>query len=158
MIGERTLGPRGLLAIAGLLVVVGTVAAGKLGAQSLAPTIDAPSAAGLPGAGGLLVDIRTPREQREGGVPKGAVEIPLQDDQLTFRPTFIQDVLKAAGDDHERPVAVIDANGQRSAFAAKLLGAQGFTQVFSVGEGLFGSNLGPGWMARRLGMEPCPGC
>src|SRR3954468_3596895 len=110
-----------LVALAGLAGLASVTRA--LRAQDLPPTMDAPSAAGLPGTGGILVDIRTPKEQRESGVPKGAIEIPLQDDQLTFRPTFIEDVLKAAGGDHERPVATIDANGQRSAFAAKLLGA-----------------------------------
>jgi rhodanese-related sulfurtransferase len=129
-----------------------------LRAQDLPPIMDAPSAAGLPGAGGLLVDIRTPKEQRESGTPKGAVEVPLQDDSLTFRQSFINDVLAAAGGDHDRPVAVIDADGRRSAFAARLLEAKGFTRVFSVGEGLFGSNLGPGWVARGLPVDPCPTC
>jgi rhodanese-related sulfurtransferase len=129
-----------------------------LRAQDLPPTMDAPSAAGLPGAGGLLVDIRTPKEQRESGTPKGAVEVPLQDDSLTFRQSFVDDVLAAAGGDHDRPVAVIDADGRRSAFAARLLEAKGFTRVFSVGEGLFGSNLGPGWVARGLPVDPCPTC
>ena len=129
-----------------------------LRAQDLPPTMDAPSAAGLPAAGGLLVDIRTPKEQRESGTPKGAVEVPLQDDSLSFRQSFIDDVLAAAGGDHDRPVAVIDADGRRSAFAARLLESRGFTRVFSVGEGLFGSNLGPGWVARGLPVEPCPAC
>ena len=129
-----------------------------LRAQDLPPTMDAPSAAGLPGAGGLLVDIRTPQEQRESGTPKGAVEVPLQDDSLSFRRSFTDDVLAAAGGDTARPVALIDSNGRRSAFAARLLASQGFTQVFSVGEGLFGSNLGPGWVARGLPVDPCPTC
>ena len=129
-----------------------------LRAQDLPPTMDAPSAAGLPGAGGPLVDIRTPKEQRESGTPKGAVEVPLQDDSLSCRQSFIDDVLAAAGGDHDRPVAVIDADGRRSAFAARLLEAKGFTRVFSVGEGLFGSNLGPGWVARGLPVDPCPTC
>ena len=146
-----------------VLVALGTLgalalAAEALRAQDLPPTMDAPSAAGLPGAGGLLVDIRTPQEQRESGTPKGAVEVPLQDDSLSFRRIFIDDVLAAAGGDHDRPVAVIDADGRRSAFAARLLASQGFAQVFSVGEGLFGSNLGPGWVARGLPVDPCPTC
>ena len=145
-----------LVALAGLAGLASVTRA--LRAQDLPPTMDAPSAAGLLGAGGLLVDIRTPKEQRESGTPKGAVEVPLQDDSLTFRQSFIDDVLAAAGGDHDRPVAVIDADGRRSAFAARLLAAQGFTQVFAVGEGLFGSNLGPGWVARGLPVDPCPTC
>ena len=145
-----------LLTLAGLGGLA--LATQVLRAQDLPPTMDAPSAAGLPGAGGPLVDIRTPKEQRESGTPKGAVEVPLQDDSLSFRRSFIDDVLAAAGGDHDRPVAVIDADGRRSAFAARLLEAKGFTRVFSVGEGLFGSNLGPGWVARGLPVDPCPTC
>ena len=145
-----------LVALAGLAGLALVTRA--LRAQDLPPTMDAPSAAGLPGAGGLLVDIRTPKEQRESGTPKGAVEVPLQDDSLTFRQSFIDDVLAAAGGNHDRPVAVIDADGRRSAFAARLLEAKGFTRVFAVGEGLFGSNLGPGWVARGLPVDPCPTC
>jgi rhodanese-related sulfurtransferase len=120
-----------------------------------APVIDAPSAAGLAGAGGVLVDIRTPAERRRGGAPEGAVPIPLQDDELRFRNGFADEVLAAAGGDRARPVALIDADGRRAQYAARLLAAQGFTQALAVGEGVHGSNLGPGWVARGLPMRPC---
>ena len=102
----------------------------SLQAQGTAPIMDAPSAAGLPGAGGLLIDVRTPREQRETGVPEGALRIPLQDDERNFRPSFAQEVLKAAGDDPARPIALIDADGRRANYAARLLATHGLHAGF----------------------------
>ena len=123
-------------------------------AQGMTPTIDAPAAKGLVEAGGILVDVRTPRELRENGRPAGSAHIPLQGDDLTFNPDFVKQLLAATGGDKTRPVALICSGGRRSAHAARVLAGQGFTQVFSVGEGIFGSNLGPGWVARGLPMEP----
>lgn len=117
------------------------------------PVMDAPSAHGLSGAGGLLVDIRTPAELATTGKPGGAVAIALQDDERRFRNSFAQEVATAAGGDRNRPIALLDANGRRSQFAARLLASQGFAQVFVVGEGILGSNLGPGWLARGLPIE-----
>ena len=127
-------------------------------AQGMAPTIDAPAAKGLVDAGGVLVDVRTPRELRENGRPAGSTHIPLQGDDLTFNLDFVKQLLAATGGDKTRPVALICSGSRRSAHAARVLAGQGFTQVFSVGEGIFGSNLGPGWSARGLPMEPCPAC
>lgn len=141
---------RGMVAAAALAPAVAR-------AQGMAPTIDAPAAKGLVEAGGLLVDVRTPRELRETGRPAGSMHIPLQGDDLTFNPDFVKQLLDATGGDKARPVALICSGGRRSAHAARVLAGQGFTRVFSVGEGIFGSNLGPGWAARGLPMEPYPG-
>jgi rhodanese-related sulfurtransferase len=132
--------------MAGLLAAAGP-------AVAQAPVIDAPTGQGLIGAGGVLVDIRTPKEIARTGRPKGAVAVPLQGDDMVFRGTFPAEVAAAAGNDKGRPVALIDANGQRAAFAAKLLASNGFTQVLVVGEGMLGGNLGPGWLARGLPVE-----
>jgi rhodanese-related sulfurtransferase len=134
------------LAVAGLLALVAP-------ARAQAPVVDAPTGQGLPGAGGVLIDIRTPKEVAATGRPKGAVPVPLQGDDLVFRNGFVAEVTAAAGNDKARPVALIDADGRRAAFAAKLLASQGFTAVLVVGEGMLGSNLGPGWMARGLPVE-----
>jgi rhodanese-related sulfurtransferase len=104
-------------------------------------------------AGGLLLDIRSPAERQVSGTPPGAATIPLQDNERRFRNGFVAEVLQAVGGDATRPIAIIDQDGHRSQFAARLLASQGFTQAFAVGEGLFGSNLGPGWVARDLPME-----
>jgi rhodanese-related sulfurtransferase len=141
------------LRAAGLAAVLSLTAAGTALAQATAPVINAPSAKGLAEAGGLLLDIRSASERQASGTPSGAVTIPLQDDERRFRNDFVAEVLQAAGGDMGRPIAIIDQSGQRSQFAARLLALQGFTQAFAVGEGLFGSNLGPGWVARGLPMD-----
>lgn len=146
----------GLLAL-GLALAVGAPPAFAQ-AGGGAPVIDAPTARGIAESGGLLVDIRSPADRRAAGGPAGAVTIPLQDDERRLRAEFAAEVLAAAGGHPDRPVALIDENGRRSGHAAQMLAARGFTQAFAVGEGLFGGNLGPGWVARGLPMEPCQGC
>lgn len=118
-----------------------------------APAIDAPAGQGIPAAGGVLVDIRTPAELVQTGRPQGAVHVALQGDDMTFRQSFVAEVDSAVGGDRKKPVALIDANGKRAAFAANLLASQGFAEVYVVGEGMLGSNLGPGWLARGLPVE-----
>ena len=142
--------------VGGIAALSLVAAAGPAGAQT--QVIDAPTAQGLPGAGGVLVDIRTPGERRATGVPAGAVHVPLQGEDLTFNKDFVAQLSAAVGDDRRRPVALICAGGRRSQVAARLLAEQGYTSVFSVGEGMLGSNFGPGWLARRLPVEPCPDC
>ncbi|MEK0084239.1 rhodanese-like domain-containing protein [Benzoatithermus flavus] len=134
------------------LAVAGLLAAAQP-ASAQAPIVDAPTGQGVQGVGGVLIDIRTPREVAETGRPKGAVAVPLQGDDMVFRNGFVAEVTAAAGNDKARPVALIDANGQRAMFAAKLLASQGFSQVLVVGEGMLGSSLGPGWIARGLPVE-----
>lgn len=118
--------------------------------------LDAPSAVKLVEAGGVLIDIRTRDELRRTGSPENAVHVPLQGDDLTFNPRFVDEVKAVAGNS-DRPIAVIDANGKRAEYAARLLSSQGFGDVLSVGEGIVGSNFGPGWIKRGLPMErPSP--
>jgi rhodanese-related sulfurtransferase len=128
--------------------------AGPAPTSAQAPTVDAPTGHALPAAGGVLVDARSPREVAATARPAGAVLVPLQDDDRTVRGSFVADVAAAVGPDRTRPVALIDADGRRAAHAAKLLASQGFTGVLVVGEGMLGSNLSPGWLARDLPVEP----
>ncbi len=134
-----------------MLPLLLALAGGPAAAQ--APVIDAPGAHGLPATGGLLVDIRTPAEIAATGRPAGAVAVPLQGDDRSFSASFVADLRAAAGPDPQRPVALIDADGKRALFAAKLLAGQGFAGVLVVGEGMLGSNLGPGWLRRGLPVE-----
>jgi rhodanese-related sulfurtransferase len=133
-----------------IAAILSIAVAGTALPQAAAPIIDAPSAKGLTEAGGLLLDIRSASERQATGTPAGAATIALQDEERRFRNTFVAEVLEAAGGDATRPIAILDQDGRRSRFAARLLASQGFTQAFAVGEGLLGSNLGPGWIARGL--------
>lgn len=104
----------------------------------------------------LLVDIRTPAEWAQTGVPRGAALVPLTEGNQTIRPGFLADLERALGGDRDRPIALVCRSGGRTAFARGLLVAEGFRAVFDVAEGMSGSAFGPGWLARGLPVEPWP--
>jgi rhodanese-related sulfurtransferase len=125
-----------------------------------AEVLTAEEAKVLAGRGALtIVDVRLPVEWAATGLPEGAEGVSLQD-SLTreVRSGFPDDVLRAVGGDKDRPIALICARGNRSAFARDLLAAAGFTSVHDVSEGVVGGANGPGWLARRLPTEPCKVC
>ena len=106
-----------------------------------------------------IIDVRLPVEWAETGLPETAVGISLQDDEtLQPRPGFIDDLLRQVDGNLDEPIALICATGNRSAFARKLLAANGFTQLYDVTEGMVGGVNGPGWLARELPTEPCSIC
>jgi rhodanese-related sulfurtransferase len=74
------------------------------------------------------------------------------------RGDFVADVLRALGGSEDRPIALICARGNRSAFARELLAEAGFTKVDDISEGMVGGANGPGWLARGLPTEPCKAC
>lgn len=87
-----------------------------------------------------LIDVRTPAEWRQTGVPQGAQRATLQDTD------FLKQVMTHAGG-FEAPVAFICRSGQRSGQGAAQARAVGFTQVFNVIGGVEGPD---GWLAERL--------
>lgn len=87
-----------------------------------------------------LIDVRTPAEWRQTGVPDGAGRTTLQDTD------FLKQVMLQAGG-FEAPVAFICRSGQRSGQAAAQARAVGFTQVYNVVGGVEGPQ---GWLAERL--------
>lgn len=101
----------------------------------------------------LIVDIRTPEEWARTGVPKGAALVPLTDGGQRLRASFVGEVRGLLDGALGRPVALICRSGARSAFARRLLLAEGVTAVLDVAEGMVGSGFGPGWLGRGLGIE-----
>lgn len=97
----------------------------------------------------LLVDVRTPAEWTETGIPTGAVTI----DVTQGAEGFGAAVLKTVNGDRARPLAVICRSGHRSARAQAILQSQGFSRVINVKEGVSGGAEGPGWKARGLPMQ-----
>ncbi len=105
----------------------------------------------------VIVDVRTPPEWKQTGLPAGAVGLALQAPDLKPRPGFPADmeVLLGAKD---RPVALICRTGGRSSFAARWLESLGFSRVYNIAEGVAGGPNGPGWLRRGLPTTPCGDC
>lgn len=94
----------------------------------------------------VLVDIRTPEEWKQTGVPASAYAITMHQDPKVF----LADLLKAAGGDANKPIAVICRTGNRSTALAVPLSKAGFPHVINVVEGVAGGPNGPGWAKRSL--------
>lgn len=95
----------------------------------------------------VLIDIRTPDEWADGGMPEGAVPLTLQDPGLNEK---LSAILARAGG---RPLAVICRTGSRSAWLSSQMTRAGLTNVIDVSEGVYGSGAGPGWLKRGLPVE-----
>ena len=121
------------------------------------PELSAPEAQRGAAAGSLtLIDIRTPGEWRQTGVPQGAKRIDMR--QPGGPKAFAAAVGQAVGGNKDAPVALICRTGNRSGVMQGTLKEAGFTKVYNVREGMAGSGAGPGWVHRGLPVEPCPNC
>lgn len=101
-----------------------------------------------------LIDIRSPKEWPESGVPKGSKTITMHNPN--GREAFLEAIRSAVSNDLSRPVAVICAVGGRSRWARRYLTKNGFSNVVDVSEGVFGRGPGlPGWIKRGLRLEKC---
>lgn len=104
----------------------------------------------------LIVDVRTPAEWRQTGLPDGAVAVSLHDPDGPAG--FVRGVLAAVDGHRNAPIAVICRTGNRSEVAYDFLVAEGFTDVRDIAEGMAGGPNGPGWLPRGLPVEPCTQC
>jgi len=138
-----------------LLLLLLTVAPATAGAGSV---IDSGKALAEVTAGEMtLLDIRSPEEWRKTGVPQGAKTVTFHDPQGMAG--FVAAATRAVDGNKDRPVALICATGGRSSRAASALSDAGFTQVLNVREGMLGNFFdGPGWLKRKLPVEPCRNC
>ena len=110
--------------------------------------IDADEARRLSQAGELIiVDVRTPTEWAQTGIAQGATPIAMQDPQIGAK------LDAATGGDRSAPIALICATGARSGHVAEAMAQSGYTNVYSIGEGMHGSAAGPGWLRRGLPVE-----
>lgn len=116
------------------------------------PDISAPQAFEALRQGKIrVIDIRTPGEWRQTGVVPGAGRV----DFYQGPEALVASVLKMVDGDRSAPIALVCRTGNRTTQAQKILQAQGFTQVYNIKEGMAGSGAGPGWLKRRLPVEPC---
>lgn len=111
------------------------------------PTLSAAEAHAKALAGELvLVDVRTPNEWLETGIPSTAYSITMHQDPNRF----LAELLDKLDNDKARPLALICRTGTRTAMLQGQLMRIGFPNVYNVAEGVAGSFSGPGW--RRLGL------
>ncbi len=104
----------------------------------------------------MLIDVRSPQEWRQTGVPRGARRVTIHDPGGLKG--FVDAMAAAVDGDLKKPIALICARGNRSTIAQKVLSEAGFTRVFNIREGFTGGPYGPGWVKRGLPVEPCPSC
>ncbi len=115
--------------------------------------LTAPEAQGLMVAGEVtLIDIRTPEEWRQTGVARGAKLVNMV--HPGGADGFVSDILKQVDGDADAPIALICRTGNRTTQVQRLLVARGFSRVYNVAEGMVGSTAGPGWLKRRLPVDP----
>jgi rhodanese-related sulfurtransferase len=104
-----------------------------------------------------LIDVRSPEEWRETGVPRGAKTIAIHGPGGMAG--FVAAATRALDGKKDKTVALICARGWRSHRAANALREAGFTSVLNVREGMLGNPFdGSGWLSRRLPVEPCKNC
>ncbi len=104
----------------------------------------------------VLIDVRTPAEWRQSGIPEYALHIDFR--QEGGPAAFERAVLEAVKGDRNRPIALICASGNRSRQAQQLLEQAGFTQVQDVSGGVMGRDSRTGWLHQGLPMAPCKDC
>jgi rhodanese-related sulfurtransferase len=97
----------------------------------------------------VLVDIRTPEEWRQTGIPASAEAITMHQDA----PKFLAALDKATGGDKTKPVALICRTGSRSAFLQAELKKAGYSRVINVAEGVVGGPAGQGWAKSGLPLK-----
>lgn len=98
-------------------------------------------------AGGLLIDVRTPEEWTQTGVPVTAHTVSLED------PDFLSTIERLTKGDEDRRIAVICRSGNRSAEARDRLLDAGYTNVTSIEGGVSGTD---GWIDADLPVRPYP--
>lgn len=94
----------------------------------------------------VLVDIRTPEEWRETGIPIGAHAINMAEPPKVF----LDKLMQAVGGDRTQRIALICRTGNRSNVLQTQLVRAGFTNVVDVAEGVAGGRHGRGWL--KLGL------
>lgn len=92
----------------------------------------------------VLIDIRTPEEWAETGLPDVALQNNLH------AADFVQKLLAIRDQNPNTPLALICRTGNRTGRATSQLYQAGLTNVIDVVEGVAGSGVGPGWFARGL--------
>lgn len=117
-------------------------------AQAPSPSLSVREAHDAVKAGKLvLVDIRTPEEWTDTGVPQGAIRLDMEGSGFEAR-------LAALKLDHPgKPIALICRTGNRSSSLQRKLAGRGWKELVNVRGGLLGNPSDKGWLAEGLPVE-----
>ena len=94
----------------------------------------------------VFVDVRTPDEWKESGVPSSAYAITMHQDPAAF----LAALQSAVGGDRTRRLAIICRSGNRTSAIYGDLQKAGFTNLINVAEGVAGGPNGRGWLKAGL--------
>lgn len=92
----------------------------------------------------ILLDVRTPGEWKETGVPKGAWPVNLRDKDFGKKLSAILDR------NPDKKIGFICRTGNRSGYVFKAVQKYGVQNIVDVSEGMAGSAAGPGWLKAGL--------
>ena len=92
----------------------------------------------------VLLDIRTPEEWAKSGVPQGAWPVNM------YGPQFGRALQEIFRRNPSKRIGMICAVGGRTGYVEQVLKKNGFPEVVNVGEGMFGSAHGKGWLKQGL--------
>ena len=99
-----------------------------------------------------ILDVRSFRECCQTCIAKGLANFTIQDTDGIR--AFICEIVKIAGGNRSKPVALVCAAGARSAGALKIHAANGFTNIQNISEGMLGrTDAGPGWLKPGLNVS-----
>ncbi|HRY08067.1 MAG TPA: rhodanese-like domain-containing protein [Hyphomicrobiaceae bacterium] len=94
----------------------------------------------------VLVDVRTPKEWQQTGLPASGYAITMHQQG----PEFLSQLDAALGGDRSKPLAIICRTGNRTGSLVGPLEKAGYTRVINVAEGMAGGRYGPGWIKAGL--------
>lgn len=94
----------------------------------------------------VLVDVRTPQEWQQTGLPASGHAITMHQQG----PDFVAQLDAALGGDRSKPLAVICRTGNRTGSLVAPLEKAGYTRVINIAEGMVGGRYGPGWIKTGL--------
>lgn len=123
----------------------------SVAAQAALPSLSVREAHEAAKSGKLvLVDIRTPEEWADTGVPEGAIKLDMTGSAFEVR-------LAALKLDHPgKPIALICRTGSRSSTMQKKLAGRGWANLVDVRGGLLGNPKDKGWLAEGLPVTTYP--
>jgi rhodanese-related sulfurtransferase len=114
-------------------------------AQGQRPTLSVREAHEQAKAGAItLIDIRTPEEWRDTGVPDGAMKLDMTSG------TFVARLAGLRAENPNRPIALICRTASRSRHVQEELSRRGWQGLINVRGGMLGDGQNKGWLDENL--------